>query len=63
MVLAFGPEDEAMLRELLSRGEQNGVPGMRILSGDEARALEPKLSPDVTAALLAPSGGIVCPMS
>ena len=61
MVLAFGPEDEKTLADLKERGEKNGVPGLKILSGDEARALEPKLSPDVTAALLAPSGGIVCP--
>ena len=50
MVLAFGPEDEKTLADLKERGEKNGVPGLKILSGDEARALEPKLSPDVTAA-------------
>ena len=61
MVLAFGSDEEPMLRELMDRGEKNGVPGMKILSGDEARELEPALSAEVTAALLAPSGGIVCP--
>ena len=61
MVAAFGEADEAVLRDLKDRGEKNGVPGLAIVSGDEARALEPKLSPDVTAALVAPTGGIVCP--
>lgn len=34
---------------------------MRILSGEEALALEPHLQEGVTGALYAPSGGIVCP--
>ena len=61
MVLAFGPEDEEKIQELYERGQKNGVPGLCILTGDQARETEPALSPDVTAALLAPTGGIVCP--
>ncbi len=61
LVLAFGPEDEAQLKELLERGIQNGVPGLKILTGGEVRELEPAVSEKVTAALLAPTGGIVCP--
>ncbi|MDD6034290.1 MAG: NAD(P)/FAD-dependent oxidoreductase [Oscillospiraceae bacterium] len=61
MVLAFGPEDEAQLQELYNRGIQNGVPGLRLLTGEETRAMEPAVSQEVTAALLAPTGGIVCP--
>ena len=44
LVLAFSQEDRALLRTLLERGERNGVTGLRILSGDEARVLEPELS-------------------
>ena len=61
LVIAFNEADEAMLRELLQRGAANGVPGLEIISGDAARRLEPALSAEVTAALHAPTGGIVCP--
>ena len=60
IVLAFGPEDEATLRELKERGESNGVP-TEIISQDELRRREPNVSPDATAALWAPTGGICCP--
>lgn len=60
-VVAFGPEQEKTLRRLYENGTVNGVPGLEILSGDEARALEPNLSPEITAALHAPSAAIVSP--
>lgn len=61
MVVCFSREEIPGLEELLRRGRENGVEGLRILSGDEARAMESKLSPDVVAALHAPTSGIVCP--
>ena len=61
LVLAFSREDRALLRTLLERGEKNGVAGLGLLSGDEARALEPELSGAVLEALLAPSAAIVNP--
>ena len=61
LVLAFTEEDRAVLGKLLERGERNGVPGLRLLSGDEARGLEPELSGEVREALLAPSAAIVNP--
>lgn len=61
MVAAFNAQEANALEGLLRRGRENGVPGLSLLTGDEARALEPNLSPDVTAALLAPSSGIICP--
>ena len=60
-VVAFGSDDEKMLAELLERGQKNGVPGLRILSGDELHDMEPNVSPEATASLWAPSAGIVCP--
>ena len=60
LVLAFGPEDEKHLRELSERGELNGVP-TKILSRSELRAMEKNVSPEATAALWAPTGGICCP--
>ncbi len=61
LVSAFTPDDEATLRDLLARGETNGVPGLRIVSGDEARALEPRLSKEALSALWAPTAAIACP--
>ncbi|MDR3050720.1 MAG: NAD(P)/FAD-dependent oxidoreductase [Oscillospiraceae bacterium] len=61
LVVAFSAQERDHLQTLLARGGQNGVPGLRILTGDEARGLEPALSPDVRWALYAPTGGIVDP--
>lgn len=61
LVLCFAEEDKPTLQELYEKGVRNGVPDLAILSGDQARAMEPNLSDEVAAALYAPSGGIVCP--
>lgn len=61
LVVCLDEEDKGNLRELYKRGIKNGVKGLQILSGEEARALEPNLSAQVIEALYAPSGGIVCP--
>lgn len=61
LVVALGPEQQPALEELYRRGRANGVPGLRLLTGEQARALEPQLSPGVTAALLAPTAGIIDP--
>ncbi len=63
MVVGFGSEQDKTVKELYQRGIANGVKNLRILTGDEARALEPSLSPDITSVLLAESAGIVCPYS
>ena len=61
-VCAFGtPEEEATVRELYERGLENGIPGLEILTGDEARALEPALSPAASLVLNVTNAGIVCP--
>ncbi len=60
-VIGFGPEDEKVLADLYDRGVKNGVPAMTLMPGCEARAMEPALSPDVTMALFAATGGITCP--
>lgn len=60
LVLAFGTEDEKTLAELKDRGERNGVP-TEIIAQEELRRREPNVSPEATAALWAPTGGICCP--
>lgn len=61
MVIGFGEEDRKVIEKLYARGVKNGVEGLRILEGKEARELEPGLSHQVTCALYAPSCAIVCP--
>ena len=61
LVLAFSEEERPTLEELYRRGMENGVPGLALLTGDEARALEPNLSETVAAALYAPSAAICSP--
>ena len=61
LVLCFEESRLPDLQELLERGRQNGVPGLRIVTGDEMKAIEPNLSDEVKALLYCPTGGIVCP--
>lgn len=61
LVVAFFSDEEKILRKLFVQGEANGVPGLQILSGAEARRLEPNLSGEVTAALFAPTAGVCWP--
>lgn len=61
MVLAFDDEGRLKLEELVRRADANGVEGVRIVSGNRAREMEPNVSPEVACALVAPTGGIVDP--
>ena len=61
LVAAFSNEEAESIKELYERGIKNGVPDMRIVSGEEAREMEPMLSENVVCALYAPTGGITCP--
>lgn len=61
LVLALHEEELPILETLYQQGIQNGVPGLRLLTAEEALALEPHLSPSISGALLAPSAGIISP--
>lgn len=61
LVVCLDPQDRPKLQELLERGKANGVPGLRIVEGEELRALEPNLSDSACCALLAETSGIICP--
>ena len=61
IVCAFGKKEEEALKELYDRGIANGVLEMKLLSGDEAREIEPNLSKDITKVLQVPTAGIICP--
>ena len=61
LVVGFNAEDEATLKDLCERGIKNGVEGVRVIYRDELLSLEPNIGRDVTVALHAPTGSIVCP--
>ncbi len=59
LFVAFHQGGIEAIEEKYNKGLQNGVPGMRIIDGDEARLMEPGLSPKVIRALYAPTTGII----
>ena len=61
LVLAFQDEEVATLHELAQYGKQNGVQGLQIIDGDQARELEPYISPEVKAALYCENAGVTSP--
>ena len=60
-VLAFSAADLEHIRALYDRGVKNGVPGLRLLTKDEVREMEPNLSENVIGSLYAPTAGIISP--
>ena len=61
LYVAFGPNGEEKLHNKYENGIRNGVPGLKIISGEEARAIEPCLSQEVISALWAPTAAIISP--
>ncbi len=61
LVLNFTEEGNERLVKLYEQGLANGVKGLRIITGDEAREIEPNVSEKVVSALYAPTSGIVGP--
>ena len=61
LVVCTKEQDSEGLQVLMERGKKNGVPGLQILDREALIEKEPNLADDVTCALWAPTGGIVCP--
>ena len=61
LLVTYDEASVPRLEKKLKNGIQNGVPGVRLLSGEEAEAMEPMLKPGVVAVLYAPSTGTVNP--
>lgn len=61
LLVTYDEESVPKLHKKLQNGLENGVPGLRLLNGAEAEALEPMLKKGVAAALYAPSTGTVNP--
>jgi len=63
LMISVGPRGEKILQKKYTDGQENGVPGLQLLSGSEVRALEPNLTTAVTGGLYAPGSGTVDPWS
>ena len=61
LMVSTGPGADKVLKKKFDHGIQSGVPGLRLISGGEAREMEPMLASDITTALHAPSTGTVNP--
>lgn len=61
LIVGFDEKDAQVIQEKYEKGLINGVKGMEILNGDEAREREPQLSPEVTIALWVPDSGVINP--
>ena len=57
LVVATEAEEVPRLEAILRQAQTNGVPGLRLISGDEARALEPQLRAE--AAIVSPESGVM----
>lgn len=62
-VVAVGQEELPDLDHLMVQGQQNGVPSMQIISGEEMRHREPLINPQVSGAIFAATGGICDPFA
>jgi glycerol-3-phosphate dehydrogenase len=58
-VCAFDGSEMRTLRELMARGERNGVPGLRLVPPREIRKTEPRISDGTVGALSVPTGGVI----
>lgn len=61
LVLAFAVEDFSKLQQLYEYGTANGVQGLEIITGEQARAKEPYLSGEVKGALYCANAGVTSP--
>lgn len=61
LLVTYDASAVARLEKKLENGRKNGVPGLRLLDGTEAEAMEPGLQKGVAAALYAPTTGTVNP--
>lgn len=61
LVLTSNEEDLPKLQELEANGRKNGLTDLKILTGDEIRAMEPAIHPDVRYGLYCEGAGICSP--
>ena len=62
LTVALYDEQLPILEELSKRSAENGVE-VKLLSGEEVKAMEPNINPCVKGALLAPTAGVIDPFN
>ena len=60
-MVAFTEEEIRILHTYYERGRKNKVPYLEMLGRERVMEMEPALSPDIQAALFAPTAGVICP--
>ena len=60
-MVSFSDEGNAALKKKFRAGFENGVPGLVLIDGNEAKLREPMLAEGISKALFAPSTGTVNP--
>lgn len=60
-VCGFNDKDLEVINNYFENGTKNKVPGIKVITGDMAREIEPNLSDNITYALWTPSAGYVEP--
>ena len=61
LLVTYDAQSVERLQKKWEQGIENGVPGLRLLTGQEAEAMEPMLKPGAAGALYAPTTGTVNP--
>lgn len=61
MMVGYGPRAEKVIRRKYDQGLANGVPGLKLLSGEEAHEKEPLLAPGILIGLYAPGTATIDP--
>ena len=60
-VCSFDEKGDKELEKLVNRAKLNLIPKVKVISGNEARELEPALSEKITKVLVSDTAGIICP--
>ncbi len=60
-IVALNEEQIKTLENMKATGEENEIPGLKIISGEELRKVEPNINPSAIAALYSPTVGIISP--
>lgn len=61
LITASGSKGEEKVNKLYKQALDRGIEYVQLLSGEEARSMEPSLSEKVTKALYSPNTGVTCP--
>ena len=61
LITASGSKGKEKVNKLYKQALDRGIEYVQLLSGEEARSMEPSLSEKVTKALYSPNTGVTCP--